>query len=157
MSVAQFIGCGHLLRLSVARELAGYTESPGAYGGDEKDFCLRAIDAGYEIIELAGVHVWHDKTPLARDLPEQHRSGVCNDLTLVLRRVPAVLVVPTVVVKFAKHLLFSIKHGLFRAGLLGMRDFLSAAPEIWRARLPVRAASLAQFYSLSRAPRKAAG
>ena len=67
--VATFIGCGHLLRLSVVKELGGYAEFPGAYGVEEKDLCLRLIDAGYQIVKLDGVHVWHDKSGLARDIP----------------------------------------------------------------------------------------
>ena len=156
-SVAMFIGCGHVLRLSVVKELGGYSEFPGAYGAEEKDLCLRLIDAGYGIVKLDGVHVWHDKTSSARDLPGQHRSGVCNDLTLALRRVPAGLVVPVVVLKMSKHLVFAIRSGLLRACLQGVRDFMLVASDVWRARCPVRFSSLTQFYSLSRAPRKVTG
>jgi GT2 family glycosyltransferase len=156
-SVAMFIGCGHVLRLSVVRELGGYTEFPGAYGAEEKDFCLRLIDAGYGIVKLDGVHVWHDKTSSARDLSKQHRSGVCNDLTLALRRVPVALVVPVIVLKLSKHLVFAVRGGLLRACLQGVRDFMRVAFDAWRARGPVRLSSLMQFYSLSRTPRKVTG
>src|SRR5712691_3825988 len=155
-SVAMFVGCGHVLRLSVVRELGGYTEFPGAYGAEEKDFCLRLIDAGYGIVRLDGVHVWHDKTPSARDLHKQHRSGVCNDLTLALQRVPAGLVVPVVALKMASHLVFAIRNDLLRACLRGVYDFLLAAADVWRARRPVRLASLVQFYARTRPARKAA-
>ncbi len=155
-STAMFVGCGHMLRLSAVRELGGYTEFPGAYGAEEKDFCLRLIDAGYRIVRLDGVHVWHDKTPSARDLSEQHRSGVCNDLTLALQRVPAGLVVPVVALKMASHLVFAIRNDLLRACLRGVYDFLLAAADVWRARRPVRLASLVQFYARTRPARKAA-
>jgi len=145
-----FIGCGHVLRLSTVKELGGYTEFPGGYGVEEKDLCLRLIDAGYEIIKLEGVHVWHDKTSSARDLPKQHRSGVCNDLTLALARVPAWLVFPLLASKVSKHIVFSINRGLLRPCLQGIGDFAYATPEVWRARRPVRFSSVAQFYSLSR-------
>jgi len=156
-SVAMFLGCGHVLRLSAVRELGGYTEFPGAYGVEEKDLCLRLIDNGYEIVKLDGVHVWHDKALSARDLHGQHRSGVCNDLTLSLRRVPLGLVVPVVVSKAAKHLVFAIRNGLLRACLQGMHDFGLFAPDVWRARRPVRFSSLTQFHSLSRTPRRVTG
>jgi len=156
-SVAMFLGCGHVLRLSAVRELGGYTEFPGAYGVEEKDLCLRLIDNGYEIVKLDGVHVWHDKALSARDLHGQHRSGVCNDLTLALRRVPLGLVVPVVVSKAAKHLVFAIRNGLLRACLQGMHDFGLFAPYVWRARRPVRFSSLTQFHSLSRTPRRVTG
>src|SRR5215471_65124 len=156
-STAMFVGCGHVLRLSVVKELGGHTEFPGAYGVEEKDLCLRLIDAGHAIVRLHGVNVWHDKTTSARDLPEQHRSGVCNDLTLALQRVPAGLVVPVVALKLSKHLVFAVRNGLLRACLRGIRDFLLAVLDVWRARRPVRLASLVQFYARSRPPRKATG
>ena len=153
-SVALFIGCGHVLRLSVVKALGGYAEFPGAYGVEEKDLCLRLIDAGYEIVKLDGVHVWHDKTSLARDLPRQHRSGVCNDLALALRRVPVALVFPILAMKISKHVVFAIRRGLLGPCGQGLGDFVLAAAGVWRARHPVRLSSLAQFYSLSRTPRK---
>ena len=57
-SAAMFIGCGHVLRLSAIRELGGYSEFSHSYGVEEKDLCLRLIDAGYETVQLEGVHVW---------------------------------------------------------------------------------------------------
>jgi GT2 family glycosyltransferase len=156
-SVATFIGCGHVLRLSTVRELGGYTEFSGSYGVEEKDLCLRLIDAGYGTVKLDGVHVWHDKTPSARDLQKQRRSGVCNDLTLAAVRVPAWLVVPVLVVKMIKHLVFATRRGFLRACLQGVHDFAFAASDVWRARRPVRISSLAQFQVLSRSPRKLIG
>jgi GT2 family glycosyltransferase len=153
-SVAMYIGCGHMLRLSVVKELGGYAEFPDTYGVEEKDFCLRLIDAGYGIIKLDGVHVWHDKASLSRNLFKQHRSGVCNDLALALRRVPVGLVIPVIVLKIMKHLVFALRGGLFLACLQGVRDFMFAAYELWHARCPVRFSSLTQFYRLSRTPRK---
>jgi GT2 family glycosyltransferase len=152
--VAMFIGCGHVLRLSAVRELGGYAEFPGTYGVEEKDFCLRLIDAGYRIVKLDGVHVWHDKTSSARDAFEQHRSGVCNDLTLALRRIPAALVVAILAVKVARHLAFAIRNRLLGACLCGLGDFIRGAREAWRLRRPVRLSSFAQFCSLARAGRR---
>ncbi len=57
-----FIGCGHLLKLSAVREVGFHHRLPGEYGGEEKDLSIRLLDAGYEVVQLQGVHVWHDKT-----------------------------------------------------------------------------------------------
>src|SRR5947209_14310768 len=83
-----FIGCGHVVRLAAVKQIGGYVPAPGGYGGEEKDLALRLIDAGHKIMLLPGVHVWHQKTEVARDLYEQHRSGVCNDFAMTLRRTP---------------------------------------------------------------------
>jgi GT2 family glycosyltransferase len=156
-SVALFIGCGHLLRLSVVKELGGYAEFPGAYGVEEKDFCLRLIDAGYQIVKLDGVHVWHDKSLRARDIPRQHCSGVCNDLALTLRRVPIVILLPVLVGKVSGHISFAVRAGLLRPCLEGLRNFIFAAADVWRTRRPVRLASLARFRALSRSSSEVSG
>jgi glycosyltransferase involved in cell wall biosynthesis len=152
--VAMFVGCGHVLRLSAVKELGGYTEFPGTYGAEEKDLCLRLIDAGYEIVKLDGVHVWHDKSALARDIPRQHCSGVCNDLTLTLRRVPIVFLLPVLVWKVLSHLAFGVRTGLLHPCLQGFRNFIYAAADVWRTRRPVRLSSMARFHALTRSARE---
>lgn len=147
---AMFIGCGHVLRLSAVREVGGYEPVPGHYGGEEKDLCLRLLDAGYKIMKLSGVHVWHDKTTVARHVPTQHRSGVCNDLAMALRRTPATLLPAAILVKFYRHTKFSIHHGLMRPCLEGFALFIQSIPAIWHSRRPVRAATLQAFMRLAR-------
>jgi glycosyltransferase involved in cell wall biosynthesis len=156
-SVATFIGCGHVLRLSAVKQLGGYAEFPGTYGAEEKDFCLRLIDAGYLIVKFDGVHVWHDKTLLARDIPRQHCSGVCNDLALTLRRVPCSVVLPILGWKMSSHIAFAARNGLLRPCLQGFRNFAWAAADVWRTRHPVRLSTLAQYRTLTRSPREVVG
>ena len=147
---AIFIGCGHVLRLSAIREAGGYELGPGPYGGEEKDLCLRLMDAGYKIMLLPGVHVWHNKTPVAREIASQHRSAVCNDLAMALRRTPATLLPAAVLAKFYRHTKFSIHHGLMRPCLEGFALFVQSIPAIWLSRRPVRAATLQAFMRLTR-------
>jgi len=83
-----FIGCGHMLRLSAVREIGYYVPFPLKYGHEEKDLCIRLIDAGYEIIFMPGVHVWHEYTSVERNVREQRFSFFVNDLVFPFRRVP---------------------------------------------------------------------
>jgi glycosyltransferase involved in cell wall biosynthesis len=154
IAVPAFVGCGHVLRLSVVRKIGGYIPFPGTYGAEERDLCLQLIDSGHAIVQLVGVHVWHDKSDLARDVSRQHRSGVCNDLAFAVRRVPLYLLPPTLVWKFAAHFIFALRKGLLRPALQGMGQFLGAWAGIWRARRPVRRASIRIFRSLTKAPRE---
>lgn len=149
-AVGMFIGCGHVLRLSAVRRLGGYADFAGGYGGEEKDLSLRLIDAGFEILQVDGLHVWHEESALGRDLGQQHRSGVNNDLTMALRRFPAAVLVPLLAWKLVRHLIFALRHGLLRPALAGMRDWSAAIPAIWRTRAPVGLATVRRFYSLSR-------
>jgi GT2 family glycosyltransferase len=148
---ALFVGCGHVLRLSVVKKLGGYVEFPGTYGGEEKDFCLRVIDAGYEIVKIEGLHVWHDKTMRARDLAKQCRSVVCNDFVIVWQRAPLVALVPMLAWKFARHLLFAVRLNLVGACLRGMGDFVATSRATVRSRSPIRLATFSRYRALSRA------
>ena len=147
---AMFIGCGHLLRLAYAREVGFYEVSPGLYGGEEKDLCLRLMDAGYRIDRLPGVHVWHEKSAIARHLPDQHRSGVCNDLAMTLRRAPLMLLPAALAVKTFRHVDFSIRNGLLKPCLQGLQLFVRSINAVFRARNPVKASTLRAFMRLSR-------
>jgi GT2 family glycosyltransferase len=147
--VGMFVGCGHVLRLSAVRAVGAYLPTPGGYGGEEKDLCLRLIDAGYKVIRLPGVHVWHDKTPVARDIAWQHRSGVCNDLAMAIRRVPLPLLPAIVPGKIFRHLLFSWRAGLIEPCLSGLLLFVRSLPSVWRWRRPVRYETLRTYAALS--------
>jgi GT2 family glycosyltransferase len=145
-----FIGCGHLLRLSAVRELGFYTPNPGFYGGEEKDMAVRLQDSGYEVVFMPGVHVWHDKTLVARDLPKQHRSGVCNDLVFAVRRIPFPLMMVAVPGKIFNHLRFSVSNNLLKPCLLGIADFLKVFPKTISTRKPVKKAAYLRFQKLSK-------
>jgi len=148
---ALYIGCGHVLRLAAVRNVGAYQWSPGNYGSEEKDLSLRLMDAGYQIVRLPGLHVWHDKTPLARAIPEQHKSGVCNDLAMTLRRTPAPLLPAALLAKLYRHFIFSRRSGLTNPCLQGFWLFIRSIPAIWHSRRAVKASTLRNFIRLSQA------
>lgn len=122
-----YIGCGHILRVSAAKQAGAYLSSPGFYGSEEKDLCIRLIDQGHRIIKMEGLYVWHDKTNIARDQPAQHRSGVCNDLVFMWRRTPFIFLIPALFSKLFKHIIFSVRYkevSLLKPCLKGIGDFI---------------------------------
>jgi glycosyltransferase involved in cell wall biosynthesis len=122
-----FIGCGHIIRLQAAKQINFYTPNPGFYGTEEKDLSIRLVDIGYRVMVYKGVYVWHDKTSVARNLDNQHRSGVCNDMVFIYRRTPAVFLWPTLVIQTVKHLKFSLsykEHNFFPSYIEGIKDFV---------------------------------
>jgi len=149
----EFIGCGHVLRLAAVREVGLYTPNPGSYGGEEKDLSLRLQDQGWEIHKLPGVHVWHDKSPVARDLISQHRSGVCNDLVFAVRRCPLPMLLWVLPYKVLSHLRFAVRRRLLRPCIAGIGLFLRHLAATWHSRRPVRASTFREFVQLSRVPR----
>ena len=135
-----FIGCGHALRLEAVRSVGGYEKMPGLYGGEEKDLCLRLIDAGWKIVKLVGVPVWHEKTALMREIKEQRKSGVVNDLTLIARRCPASQLIWNLGGNALNQILFSMRKPGERLipTLIGLGSFLRQIPKVWATRRPVR-------------------
>ena len=147
---SMFIGCGHVVRISALRECGFYAPSPGLYGSEEKDLCLRLLDGRWDIHRLPGVHVWHDKTSVARDQADQHRSGVCNDLVFALRRCPLPLILAILPVKMMSHLRFAARTHLLKPCVEGFGLFLRHALSVWQSRNPVRRETFAEFLRRSR-------
>lgn len=148
--IHMFIGCGHVLRTSAVAAAGFYTASPGTYGSEEKDLCVRLLDRGWDIRLFPGVHVWHDKTVLARNQEAQHRSGVCNDLAFALRRCPLPMLLGIFPIKLFNHIRFSIAHELFEPCIAGIGLFSRHALPVWRAREPVRSRTFREFVRRSR-------
>ncbi len=138
-SVVMFIGCGHIVRLSAVHEAGFYSPSPGTYGAEEKDLCYRLADLGYDIQLLPGVHVWHDKAWQDRDYYPIHRSGVCNELVMTMRRCPAPEVFAMVPFKIASFAWFWMRNPSYlRAGLAGTWFALTNLPRAEMSRRAVR-------------------
>jgi GT2 family glycosyltransferase len=147
---SMFIGCGHVIRITALRECGFYVPSPGLYGSEEKDLCLRLLDHAWDIHLLPGVHVWHDRTMITRDHAAQHLSSVCNDLAFALRRCPlplAIIVLPT---KLLSHLRFSLRRRLMRPFFAGLGMFFRNARAVWQSRNSVRTRTFTEFLRRSR-------
>lgn len=144
-----FIGCGHVLRLSAVKEVGFYEPNPGFYGGEEIDLCIRLIDKGYKIVKLPGIHVWHDKTMVSRDVKRQIRSGVCNDMVFAFRRIPGMKVWPILLLKALSHLRFSLlnnKMKFLSSSINGLKDFATLLVRKEIRRKPVSNAAYKKYF-----------
>jgi GT2 family glycosyltransferase len=148
-------GCGSLVRLSAARDAGLFIPNPGFYGGEENDLCLRLLERGHEIVMMPGVHVWHQRTMIARDVPEQWRSGVCNDLVFALRRCPWPMVLWFIPGKIFNHLRYAVGRGLIRPYVKGIALFLRSLPALLATREAVRPETFREFRKRSRGPMQA--
>lgn len=170
--VASFIGCGFVLRTATARQVGLFTPSPGLYMGEEWDLSLRLADAGYAIVKLPGVHVYHELTMAARDVRAQHRCAVCNDLAILTRRCPLPHLLWLLPLKVAAHLRSALEFGWrpkanlvphdrdvrARAGHCGLATavfagctlFARKLPAIWAQRQPVRSKTFTDALRLTR-------
>jgi len=143
-----FIGCGHIINLAAAAKVNYYIPNPGFYGGEERDLCIRLIDAGYKVIQYKGRYVWHDKTNVARNLKKQHESGVCNNLVFYYRRTPVLLVAPFLMLQLYKHIKFSIafkQEKLLSPCISGIKKFAVWAVTKKTQREPVSVGGFKKF------------
>jgi GT2 family glycosyltransferase len=144
-----YIGCGHLLRLSAARELGYYTPSPGFYGSEEIDLCVQLLDRGHEILFTPGVHVWHEKATMSRDSSAQLSSKVCNDLVFAYRRCPFPVVLWFVPGKALSHFRSAFSYGTLRPCLQGYLMFLKSLSGVASTRKPVSWTAFREFFRRS--------
>ena len=152
---SMFIGCGHMVRLSAVRTAGYYAPTPGSYGSEEKDLALRLADLGLKIELLPGVHVWHDKAWTGRAWYPLHRSGVCNELFMTLRRCPLPDVLLVLPLKLLSYSWFWIRRpSYFSAGLAGVGLFLRNLGPAFRSRQPVQRATFWRFSRLKFSPGK---
>ena len=85
--VPSFIGFAHLLRRDTFLRLGGYRERFRCYG-EEKDYALRLLDAGYSVVYLPDARIVHHPDPAGRDGQRYLRFVTRNDCLNALYNEP---------------------------------------------------------------------
>jgi GT2 family glycosyltransferase len=85
--VPAYTGFAHVVRRDLFLELGGYRERFVFYG-EEKEFCLRLLDAGRRIVYLPGAAVAHEPDPSGRSRPRYLRYVTRNDCLNALYNQP---------------------------------------------------------------------
>lgn len=151
--VPSFIGFAHLLRRSVFLDLSGYRESFEFYG-EEKDYCLRLLDAGYQTVYLPDALIAHVTDAATRDRRRYLRFVARNDCLGTLYNDPMTRLLWMLPARYA--LYFRMRSG-WRirdpwGGLWLARAVLRRLPSVWRDRRPVSRATLARWRALRTRP-----
>ena len=84
---SEYIGTAHAVRRDLFLELGGYREEL-VHQGEERDFCLRLLDAGWFVRLGTADPIHHFESP-KRDLRRQDMLGRRNDILFVWQNVPA--------------------------------------------------------------------
>lgn len=149
--VAAYIGFAHLLRRSVFLALGGYQESFRFYG-EEKDYCLRLLDAGYDVVYLPDARVAHVPDPSGRSETRYLRYVIRNDCLSALYNEPLPMMLFSVPVRLARYLAMRRHGDVHDPG--GLRwiagELVKALPRVWRGRKPMRWSSIRRWRRLSR-------
>ena len=150
--VPSFIGFAHLLRRDLFLSLGGYRERLMFYG-EEKDYCLRLMDAGYRVVFLPDALVAHIVDPAGRSQSRYVRYVIRNDLLTSFHTEPLALAIAGVPVRLWRYtrMARSVPGG-DRGGLWWiMSDVWRAWPDIRRSRQPVAWATIREWRRLARA------
>ncbi len=97
-----FIGFAHLLRRSTFLELGGYREILHYYG-EEKEYCLRLLDAGHKVVFLPRCGIVHHPDPGGRDQIRYYRYYTRNDCLNALLNFPWPLAAGLVATRLARY------------------------------------------------------
>lgn len=149
--VTAYIGFAHLVRRQVFLDLGGYQESFYFYG-EEKDFCLRALNAGFHVVYMPDVLVAHVPDPSGRSQARYIRYVIRNDCLSALFNEPLPLPLATVPLRLARYFVMRRRGGVTDPGGLWwlIRELADAWPTIWRERRPMRWSSLRRWRELRR-------
>lgn len=147
--VRAFIGFAHLLRRDVFLALGGYRELFEFYG-EEKEYCLRLLDAGYDVVFLPDARVAHLLDRGGRDARRYLRQVARNDCLNTLLNDPAWRVAWMLPARYA--LYFRMRRGWRVRDPWGAwwlaRSIARALPDVARERRPVRRETLRRWASL---------
>ena len=135
--VASFIGFAHLLRRSAFLEVGGYRESFYFYG-EEKDLCIRLLDAGRDVVYMPHVRVVHDVHPGGRSASKYVRYVVRNDCLFAMYNEPWPMLIASVPIRLSRY--FPMSRGLAdrAAGFVWVvGELLRTVPAVLGERRPV--------------------
>jgi GT2 family glycosyltransferase len=151
--VPSFIGFAHLLRHDVFARVGAYRESFEFYC-EEKDFCLRLMDAGYRVVYLPDALVMHQPDPSGRCRQKYLRYLTRNDCLNALYNEPWRRLIWILPAKFA--LFFRMRRTLQVDDPWGwawvLRELCGSAGAVMRDRRPVSTATVELWKRLRHAP-----
>ena len=154
--VSAFIGFAHLVHRERFRELGGYRTEFFFYG-EEKDLCLRALDAGLRVLYLPDALVAHVPDPGGRTPDRYVRSVIRNDVLFGLFNEPLALAACGVPARLWRYRAMARAHGASGGFSAILRDLRAQWPAVVRLRRPVSWRTIREWKRLRRNPRPYGG
>lgn len=151
--VPSFIGFAHVLRRDVFLALGGYREIFKFYG-EEKEYGLRLLDAGYRVVYLPDAVVIHAVDPAGRDPIRYLRFVARNDCLATLYNDPLTRLAWTLPVRYALYFRMRRRWKIRDPwGWLWLaKEITNAMPALIAGRKPVSRAALRRWAALRRNP-----
>lgn len=151
--VSAFIGFAVLLRRTPFLKLGGYQEAFHFYG-EEKDYCLRLLDAGYSVAYLPSALIAHVPDPSGRNPARYLRHVIKNDCLSAMFNEPCPMMIASVPIRLARYGRMRRTSGISDPGGLWwiIGQLVTSMPRVWRGRRPVRWASVRHWRRLRAYP-----
>ncbi|HEX8393770.1 MAG TPA: glycosyltransferase [Longimicrobium sp.] len=145
--VQSYIGCAHLLRTAMVRELGGYHDF-FEYYAEEAEYCLRALNHGWRILLFPEVVVHHRLSPVGRSGARIWGYGFRNSLWSVTLHMPFPRVVGEVGWKLLVNGMEMVRIGQPRWGAWALGSYLRGLPAVMRLRRPLTRDALRAYDAL---------
>lgn len=147
--VAAFIGFAVLLRRATFLSLGGYRGSFHYYG-EEKEYCLRLLDAGGRVIYLPEAKVGHIPDPSGRNVQKYLRYCIRNDCLGALYNQPLPLMTGYIMTRLYAYLKMKRHMRVHDPGGLRwiIKELVSCLPEVRRERRPLSWATFRRWKNI---------
>jgi GT2 family glycosyltransferase len=142
--VASFIACGHFLRTAAVREVGGYREFFNYYG-EEGEYALRLLDAGWHLKLCPDLLVHHRMSAIGRSSGRIAAHGFRNTLWSMVMNVPAPRVLGEAAWKFVSHTIEMLRIGQPRWWAWAIGSFVRGLPRAIRLRRPISRRTMRAF------------
>jgi len=143
-----FIGTAHALRRDLFLTLGSYRECL-FHQGEERDYCVRLMGAGYYTRLGCADPVHHYESP-RRDLRRMDVYGRRNDILFAWHNAPLAMLGPQLLGTTARGLAFGFRVGRPWRMIAGLARGYAACPKQWSARTPISHQTFRQFRALKK-------
>ena len=151
--VPAYIGFAHLVRRDAFVRVGGYRERLGT-NGEEKELCLRLLDAGLRVVYLPDAVVGHVAAAAERDMRRYLHQTVRNNALGALYNEPFPVVLAGVGVRLRNYFAMRRGWGVHDPGGFGriVRGLARDLPAVLRERRPVRWATWKRWRAMTQSP-----
>lgn len=130
-----YIGTAHAVRKKLFLKLGGYREH-FIHQGEEGDFCIRMLDAGYVVRLGRSDPIFHFESP-RRDFRRMDFYGRRNDILFAWHNVPLAALPVHLAATTAQGTVFALRIRRPRHMILGLLNGYADCCRFWKGRNPV--------------------
>jgi GT2 family glycosyltransferase len=139
-----FVGCGHMIRTAVIREVGAYCDFYQYYG-EEAELSLRVLDAGWLILWFPSVLVHHRVSPIGRNRGRIIEYSFRNNLWTLALRMPWRRAITQGCWRFVSHSIECFRLLELKAWMNAIVSFGLGLPMVLRLRKPIRPQTLDRY------------